>query len=212
MSIKTQIEDGAGSGNLAKVTKEGYLYTQEAPYPPLGEETKISIYRERLTLNNNGTTFDARVNGSVTPQRFWIQAEPNFDIYITSISFLIADVNATLTQFGNIGTLTNGCRVYYEDENGNINIGTGLVSNFEFVRLCLGFPAFGNGTTAFQGGNVVGSSEGYIPVLDFRNFGFRWGLRLAANTLNKLVLEVNDNVTGVDAFNVIAYGFRRKLD
>ena len=211
MSIKTNIEDGLGTGNLARVSSEGYLYTQEAPFPPSGEDTKITIYRERLTLNNDGTTFDARVNGSVTPQQFWIQAESDFDIYITSVSFLIADANATLTQFGNIGALANGCRVFYEDENGSINVGTGLISNFEFVRLCLGQPSFGTGTSAFQAGNIAGNSEGYIPTLDFRNFGFRWGLRLSENTLNRLVLEVNDNVTGVDAFNAIAYGFRRKL-
>lgn len=212
MAIKTYIEDGTGTGNVAKVSSDGYLYTQEAPYPPVGEDTKITIYRERLTLNNDGTTFDARVNGSVTSQHFWVQAEADTDVYITSVSFLIADANATLTQFGNIGTLANGCRVYYEDENGIINVGTNLVSNFEFVRLCLGQPAFGNGATAFQAGNVAGTSEGYIPVLDFRNFGFRWGLRLKSGTLNKLVLEVNDNVTGVDAFDAIAYGFRRNLD
>jgi hypothetical protein len=212
MAIKTYIEDGTGSGNVAKVTPSGYLYTQEAPYPPVGEDTKLTIYRERLTLNNDGTTFDARVNGSVNPQSFWIQAESDKDIYITSVSFLIADAGATLNEFGNIGALANGCRVYYEDENGIINVGTGLISNFEFIRLCLGQPSFGTGTTAFQAGNIAGTSEGYIPVLDFRNFGFRWGLRLKAGSLNKLVLEVNDDVTGVDAFNVIAYGFRRNPD
>ena len=212
MSIRTNIEDGAGRGYTAKVSKEGFLFTQEAPFPPASEETKITVYREFLTLNNDGTTNDMRVNGSTTPQRFFINAEPNFDVYITTVSFLIADAGASLNEFGGIAALTNGCRFYYEDVNGEINIGTNLVSNFEFVRLCQGNPAFGGGGSAFLANNVVGTSEAFIPVFDFRNFGFKWGLKLAAGTNNRLILEVNDNVTALDAFNAIAYGFRRVLE
>jgi len=212
MSIRTNIEDGAGRGYTAKVSPEGFLFTQEAPYPPSSEETKITVYREFLTLNNDGTTTDMRVNGATTPQSFFINAEPDFDIYITTVSFVIADAGASLNEFGGITALANGCRFYYEDSNGEINIGTDLTSNFEFVRLCQGNPSFGNGSAAFLANNVVGNSEAFIPVFDFRNFGFKWGLKLAASSQNRLVLEVNDNVTGIDAFNAIAYGFRRVLD
>ena len=212
MSIKTNIEDGAGNGYLAKVSPEGFLFTQEAPYPPSSEETKITVYREFLTLNNDGTTTDMRVDGSTTSQIFYINAEPDFDIYITTVSFLIADAGASLNEFGGITALANGCRFYYEDNNGEINIGTSLTSNFEFVRLCQGNPAFGGGNSAFLANNVVGPSEAFIPVFDFRNFGFKWGLKLAASSQNRLVLEINDDVTSIDGFNAVAYGFRRILD
>jgi hypothetical protein len=212
MSIKTNIEDGEGTGRLARVSPEGFLYTQEAPFPPSGEETKITIYREFLTLNNDGTTNDMRVNGSTTSQYFWVNAEPNFDIYITTLSFLISDSGAELDEFGNLPSLTNGCRLFYEDNNGEINVGTDLVSNFEFIRLCQGNPSFGNGGDAFRARNIVGASEGYIPVFDFRNFGFRWGLKLKAGTNNRLAMEINDNVSSIDGFNATAYGFRRVLD
>lgn len=212
MAVKANIEDGSGNGNLAKVSNEGFLFTQEAPFPPSGEETKITVYREFLTLNNDGTTTDMRVDGSTTSQYFWVNAEPNFDIYITTLSFLISDAGAELDEFGNLAALTNGCRLFYEDNNGEINIGTDLVSNFEFIRLCQGNPAFGNAADAFRARNIVGASEGYIPVFDFRNFGFRWGLKLKAGTNNRLVMEINDNVSSIDGFNATAYGFRRVLD
>ena len=214
MSVRTTIEDGSGKGYLAKVSPQGFLYTQEAPYPPTDEETKITVYREFLTLNNDGTTTDMRVDGSTTSQEFYIQAEPNVDIYITTVSFIIAGPGATLNEFANLAALTNGCRFYYEDNNGEINIGTNLVSNFEFVRLCQGNPSFGGGASAFLANNVVGTSEAFIPVFDFRNFGFKWGLKLTSSTLNRLVLEVNDNLTpsaNLTGFNAIAYGFRRIL-
>jgi hypothetical protein len=212
MAVKANIEDGSGNGNLAKVSNEGFLFTQESPFPPSGEETKITVYREFLTLNNDGTTNDMRVDGSTTSQYFWVNAEPNFDIYITTLSFLISDAGAELDEFGNLVALTNGCRLFYEDNNGEINIGTDLVSNFEFIRLCQGNPSFGNAADAFRARNIVGASEGYIPVFDFRNFGFRWGLKLKAGSNNRLVMEINDNVSSVDGFNAVAYGFRRVLD
>lgn len=212
MAVKANIEDGSGNGNFAKVSNEGFLFTQEAPFPPSGEETKITVYREFLTLNNDGTTNDMRVDGSTTSQYFWVNSEPNFDIYITTLSFLISDAGAELDEFGNLGALPNGCRLFYEDNNGEINIGTDLVSNFEFIRLCQGNPAFGNAADAFRARNIVGGSEGYIPVFDFRNFGFRWGLKLKAGTNNRLVMEINDNVSSIDGFNATAYGFRRVLD
>lgn len=212
MSIKTNIEDGDGTGRLARVSPEGFLYTQEAPYPPADEDTKLTVYREFLTQNGDGTTTDMRVNGATTSEIFYINAEPSVDIYITTVSFLIADAGASLSEFGGITALTNGCRFYYEDQNGEINIGTNLTSNFEFVRLCQGNPAFGGGSSAFLANNVVGNSEAFIPVFDFRTFGFKWGLKLAAGTNNRLVMEINDNVSGIDAFNAIAYGFRRTLD
>lgn len=214
MAITAYIEDGTGTGNTAKVSPEGFLYTQEAPYPPVETETKVTLYREFLTLNNNGTTTDMRVNGSVTPADFWIQGEPKYDVYITTISFLIAGPNATLNTFGAITALTNGCRFYYDDDNGEINIGTALQRNFDFVRLCQGNPSFGATTSAFVASNVVGTSEAVIPIFDFRNFGFKWGLKLRAGSLDKLALAVNDNlspVAGLTGFNAVAYGFRRLI-
>ena len=212
MSIKTKIEDGEGSGYLAKVSSEGFLYVQEAPFPPANEETKITVYREYLTLNGDGSTFDMRVDGSTSSQYFWIESEPDYDIYITSISFIISDVGAALNEFGALPALTQGCRLFYEDENGEINVGVNLTSNWEFVRLCLGEPSFGSGADVFRGQNIVGASEGYIPTLDFKNFGFKWGLKLEANTTNKLLLEINDDLSTIDGFNALAYGFRRKID
>ena len=211
MASKIQIVDGSGNGKYAKVSDEGFLYTQEASFPPSGEDVKLTVYREFLTLNGDGVTTSMLVDGSVNTQNFFIQAEPDVDVYISSISFLISDAGASLSEFGGITALTNGCRLYYSDKNGEITIGDSLVSNFEFVRLCLGNPAFGSGNGAFLANNVVGASEAFIPVLDFKNFGFKWGLKLEAGTVNKLEFDINDNVSGIDAFNIIAYGFRRKL-
>ena len=49
-----------------------------------------------------------------------------------------------------------------------------------------------------------------MPVLDLRKvFGLSWGLRLRAGTEDKITVTIRDNVSGVDQFDCIAYGFKR---
>jgi len=225
MSRRTTIQDGEGTGKNAQVDPGGYLFVQPAPFPPDDNRDIQLIYRQFLTLNGDGTTIDMLVDGSVTPQIFTIPGKPDNDIYITSLSFVIAGDGLVLgNDFAGSGTaLTNGMRLYYEDSNGEVNIGTSLQTNFDFIRLCQGNPAFADPTLGpFIADNIAGSSgkgstpaDGIIPVLNFRDvFGFQYGLKIARNTNNRLVLEVNDNLTtglGLNAaFNIIAYGFERK--
>lgn len=216
MSVTNKIVDGFGTGNFAKVESGGYLRVQPAPFPPNDDRDTQIIFREFITLNNNGTTSDMRVDGSTTTQLFYIQAEPDSDIYITSLSFLLADTDNApiLEEFGALPTLTNGVRLYYEDSNGEIDIADSLKSNFEIVRLCQGTPAFGSGIDSFFVESVTsgaGNQFAIIPILNFQSlFGFQYGLRLRAGTTNKLVLAVRDDLTGgLDNFNIIAYGFKR---
>ena len=119
----------------------------------------------------------------------------------------------TLNQFGNIGALTNGMRLFYIDELGEVDIAEELQTNFDYVRLCSGLPSFGDGTSAFIANNVDFISEGIIPILDLKDtFGFRWGLEFRNGSTQRLVLRIRDDITGIDAMNVIIYGFLRLED
>ena len=216
MSIKVRIEDGDGSGNRAKVTEGGYIYTQDSNIPPLDDRDLQIIYRQNLTLNGDGTTTEMTVDGSTTSQLFYITATPNEDVYITSLSIFIEATGIALgLDFAGSGAaLANGCRLYYEDQNGEINIGTDLVTNFEFVRLCQGNVPFGNAANAFIKTDGI---PAIFPTLSFKKvFGFSSGFRLLRGTTNKLVLEVNDNLTpgtivaANAGFNIIANGFKLK--
>lgn len=217
MSITNKIIDGFGSGRHAKVDDGGYLRVQPSPFPPADDRDLQIIYRKFLTLNGNGTTTSMIVNGSVTPQNFYIEAEPDNDIYITSLSFLLADTAVTpvLAEFGDLAALTNGFRLYYQDKNGDVDIADSIKTNFELIRLCQGQPSFGTGADAFFTEEVTtaaGNQFAIIPTLFFNQvFGFQYGVRLLNGTQNKLILSVRDNLAGLDAFNVIAYGFKIKV-
>jgi len=205
-----RIEDGRGSSDKARVSKGGYLNVIDQKMPSK-ESQSLLIYKEDF-MDINGSN-DMRVSGTASDYKdFYIQAIQGYDIYITSISFRIADVNATADKFGTISALTNGCQMLYNDlVNGDIFISQSLKTNFDFLRMCQGSPSFGDNTTAFRIANAIGSSEGYIPVLDLKDvFGLPWGIKLTANSKEQLIIRIRDNVSGVDAFDAIAFGFKVK--
>ena len=226
MAKPVNIIDGSGKGFNATVDSGGYIRTQPSPYPADDNRDLTFVFREFLTLNNDGTTTSMLVDGSTTAQKFFIQGEAEDDIYVTSLSFLIQATGIVLgNDFAGSGAiLTNGCRIYYEDKNGEVNIGTSLQTNFDFIRLCQGNPAFSDPSlgpfiapSVAGGGGGKGSSaaDAIIPVLNIRDiFGLPYGLKLQAKTTHKLVIEINDDLTtglGANAaFNIIAYGFKRK--
>lgn len=210
MSVKAYIEDGKGSGRKAAVTKECGVVVSDLRLPPEDIEVPIRPFRQFML---NGASSDMRVVGTAaSPIDFVVDSSSDADRYIDSISFVIADAQATLNKFGNITALTNGIELFYEDNKlGNVVIADSLKSNFEFIRLCgKGSSPVGGDTNAYRAANVEGNSEGYLMTLDFSDqFGMPWGIRLPKDSNLRLVLRVKDDTSGVDAFNAIAYGFDR---
>lgn len=201
---------GAG-GKTLEILGDGSIPVTQNTFPVLSKSDETSIFRQYL--KNEAGSSDMLVDGSTDNELFFISADVDDDIYITSLSFVIADAGSTLNKFGNIAALTNGCEFFYESTSGNIVIHDALKTNFDFVRLCNGNPAFGDGTGAFRAGNVSGTSEAYLPTFDTRVFGFPFGIRLRAGTEQRIALKIKDDCTGIDQFDIIAYGFRRlKLD
>lgn len=211
--LDVRVTDVLGKGAL-RVNDERAAFVQDLPFPPIVEQ-KTEIFRQHLT--DDGTSSgseDMQIAAVDAPTEFWVEADGDAgrpaDTWITTISFAIADAVSSLEKFGGISALTNGCELYYEKANGEkITIHGTLKSNWDFVRLCLGEPAFGDSTNAFLASKVAGNSQGFMPVLDFRRIMPLYGVLLAAGSGTKLVLNVRDQTDGVDAFDAIAYGFKR---
>lgn len=212
MPVKTLIQDGGGTGTKACVTSEKALLVSDLRLPP--ENVDLLVRPFRGYLRNSAGILDMRVDGSVTPVEFVVNAAVDGDRYIDSLSIIISDANASLNQFGALSALNNGIDIFYEDPIlGNVTIANELRTNFDFVRLCgTGTPAIGSSADAYRASNVDGNSEGYIMTLDFSDlFNIPWGVKLSKGTLLRLGFRINDDITGVDAFNVIAAGFDRIL-
>ena len=211
MSIKALIEDGTGRGNKAKVDEDGAMAVVVHPHPPKDETDSAFPFRQYFTDNGNGSgNNDMRVNGSATPIDFSVQTNPDKDVYIKSVSIVIVDAGASLSEFGNLPALTNGVEFCWETQDeGIIVIAEALQTNFDFVRLAIGEPSFGDGATAFTASNISGQSEGFLPVLDFQKiFGLPYGIKLRKGTKDRLFFRINDNITNIDEFNAIAYGIK----
>jgi len=215
VSVNTVITHG-GDGELfdATVNNQRALYTTQVADPPAIVQKSIP-FRQYLTLDGTANGANSMlVNGSVTPQEFYVQASNTADRYLTTLSFVLSDAGATLNSFLNIGALTNGCDVFYERTTGEPTIATGLVSNFDFVRFGVGAPSFGTAANSFRANNVEGNAEGFLPVIDLRIFS-PWGvgLKLDAKTKQRFVVRINDNIGGggIQRFDCLAYGFDREL-
>ena len=204
--IKSIITDGKGTGTKAMIDDQSALVVSVTTSPPLITQ-KNKIYRAYLA-NSAGST-DMRVNGSVTNVEFYTPASGTADRYIAQLSFIIADAGAILSKFGAITALTNGCKLTYERLGETITIHSALKSNWDFIRLSLGNPAFGDAGTAFIVNNVFGTSEGVIPIIDFTKIMPPYGIKLDEGTIQRLILTVRDDCTLVDQFDCIAYGFDR---
>lgn len=209
--ISGHLQDGWGSDNKAKVNGEGEVSVVVHPHPPLDEDQTALPFRQYFTdTGDSSGSNDMTVNGSSTSQGFYICAQEEKDLYIKSVSIVIADAGATLNEFGNLSELTNGCTFDWTSQaEGNIVIADELKTNWNFVRLAGGNPSFGDGSAAFRANNVSGASEAYTPFLDFYNiFGLQYGIRLRKGTTDCLRFLINDNVSGLDEFTAIGYGIK----
>ena len=183
----------------------GALRTRDTGLPPFGN-TVQAIPFNGFFSDVDGVT-DMRVDGSVNPVFFEIRPDTDRDRYIKTVQFTIVDQNATLTQFGNIGNLTNGTLFEWDRLGETVELAV-MISNYDHVRLAGGQPAFGDGTAAFRASNVLGTSEAYIPMLDFQLvFGLPWGIRLAAGSDEVLRITIRDDTQGVDGYDALARGF-----
>jgi hypothetical protein len=208
--VKTQIVGGKGDKKSVGVTEEGELSVVVHPHPPIDGCVKFPIpVREFFVNTSSCCSNDMRVDGSTNNVFFDIVADTEKDIYIKSISVEITDANAGLSDFADLCALTNG--VLFEwitTDLGTTTIHCGIKTNWDFIRLAGGEPAFGNTTNAFRANNVSATAEGYIPFINFeRIFGLPWGMRLRKGTNDKLRFTVRDNLgTGITTFNIIGYG------
>jgi hypothetical protein len=203
--LKVQLVDA--SGQSVKVDKEGEIGVTVHDHPPTLE--KISGIPFLADFTDSAGSNDMQTAATLSaPVIYSVNADPVMDIYIKTISVVIADASATLQKFGNVAALTNGCRILWQTSDlGEAVLRDDVKTNWDFVKWCRGNPSFGDGAGAFRASNVSGTSEGYLFVMDTVSvFGVSYGLRLRAGTNDKMCIIVRDDTTGVDEFTAEVTG------
>lgn len=214
MSLKTQIVSFfTGEERTIKIGEEGDLLATIHPHPPI-DETIISLpYRKYFTSFDVFPFKDMAQDGSTTPIDFEVSALEDYDVFIKYIHVEIGDGGTpNLNKFGDLTALTNGVGWYwFTQEEGEYELHEGITTNKEFtIRVGNDSAGFGDGVNAFLADVSGGGSEkSYFPRIDIaEGYGMPWGLRLRKGSTDRIIFRVQDNLSALTTFNIVAQGIR----
>lgn len=149
-----------------------------------------------LTLNNDGSTFNMAVNGSITPQSFELYPSDG-EYLIERILIHIEDnANISVEKFGALLALTNGIKIQLQDDVGNVitdfTSGNPVKSNGDWGRFCYDT----NDLTYGAGNNAL---------------NIRWTLSKSGEPTRltperRLIATVSDDLTGLVDMTIHAQG------
>ena len=147
------------------------------------------------------------VDGSAVMQTYKIVSNIDYDIHIMELVFYVQDSVVTHSGFGALGALTNGvnCKVY---ESGTVTPVLTDVKRFaDFIVQTAMDKPFGDGTNAFELEGVYGSADAWCLTFPLYKYVPN-GIRIGNGTLEKIEIEIRDDLTGLSEFNCRALGYR----
>lgn len=211
MPLPALIQDPA-SARQARVSHSDGVRVHPLPWPEDLVELRIPFGAE---LADSGGSSDMLVDGSSTPEEFFIAGQPGRVRYITAIGLEISATAIALNKFGNLAALANGIEFFYQRFGGDVvglrgNVKTNL-DLIQTARLTGDVGGWGDGTSAFlaevQG---AGNPNGYIPTFFLDRIMPPYGIQLHGDTRSKLGIRISDDLTGMGAgavFNAKVIGF-----
>lgn len=198
---------GNGSKRAVAVSLDQELSVISAPYPPLVPQ-KVQPFRQYFTTDGLADgTHDMGVDGSSTNVDYYIHAKVGEDRYITTLNFIIGYASSGQPNEWADGTaLTNGTRLFYASQRGEVDIHDGIKTNQDFFRL-----SFSPIPTSWEVRHVNATNDyGYFITMDLTKLGLPFGVKLDKDSNQRITLRIRDNAgASADSFNCIAYGFDR---
>jgi len=200
-------------GKELDIGDEGQLSVVIHQHPPVNESAIALPFRSYFTADGTLTGSNVmKVDGSSTAVDFFIEGNPDFDIYIKYITVEIGDGGSpALNKFGALTALANGVVFLWDNqEETEYVLHEGIKTNKEFIRIASDTGAIGTGTDSYLADVSGGGTEkSYLPNMDMTEvYGLPWGLRLRKGTKDKIIFRVRDDLTGLITFNAIAAGTR----
>jgi hypothetical protein len=173
-----------GSIERLAVTAAGEIDTIDVPRPG----TSFVKFLE------NAGSRDLNINGSGTPVTFTVSPPSGKIWYIYTVSLLIEDSSINFSKFGGLAALTNGLDLKVK-EGGEVER---LLENFkrngDFYLFANRIELQSASTDMLQMSFTVRESTGTVYQL--------------TNSLSEsLKAIVNDNLTGLDRFNILIRGY-----
>ena len=147
---------------------------------------------------SNGITSDMSVNGSVTPVDFFVQPPVDEVWYIAKWMLYLQDGKGfDITTWGSNGALTNGLDLKVEVNGVTVNqLDFPVKHNGDIARIAydMQLHEFGNGD------DILTAQWSFTEMGQF--------LRLDGATNDKLIVTVQDDLTGITTQHIHIQGFK----
>lgn len=180
--------------------------TYVPPPPPSGSINRVQYFCGILgSTGINSGSLNQAVDGSVTPQTFYIEANPNFDIHIKRIVSKIVDDPTSLNNFGGIPPLQNGWNLKLT-ENDNVTFIAHEIKTFGEMLLSSSGLEFLFGDSA-ELANITGKNDSQICVFPVGKH-IPGGIRIGRGNSDRIESIIQDDLTGLIDFTVSVYGYK----
>jgi len=206
MGIDSIIRDGTGSKYAAQVTSDHALKVSPVTIATSDQTiTDLTLKKQyRDWLRTTGNAYEMNVDGSSAPVLFTETAEANKVKWITSWRLILngTEMELETNDFRGFGTaagapgLTNGVDFYFIQGGRQINVFLNPVKNIG------SFLDYSDGYTNLV--NAVSSQSDYLAF----DFIFDQPVALPAGSNDKIVMQINDNLTTIDLMRVVVRGWQ----
>ena len=207
MTLCTKIEDGLGTGKTAQVTPRNSVLVQVAPVSAAGlstdDLTSLRLKREYFTDSAGSEAMN--VDGSTTPVEFSIESEVRFTKWVTAFRLQLEGTNLDMStqDFRRFGaatspnnSLTNGIDIF--------SVQSGETIDIAVEPIAFAGDFFDYADEYLNLANSIATNEDF---LQFR-FTLDKPIILPAESADKLVIRINDDLTAIDKIVAIARGYK----
>ena len=210
MPIKAEIQDGTGTGLVAKVTTNHALRVsiQQSSASDMTEEEASRLKLYRGYMKDSVDSRDLNVDGSTVPHDYTVVPQEGIAFWIRSVRFIFHSERMSLVaakelqRFGAAGGtdgLTNGLEMWFEQGGQVVQLFNPAVLNVaDMMQTADDFVNFTNGIS-----NVVD----YLHM----EFDFDVPIVLMPTSVDRIVVRVNDDLTDLDMFEISVRGWKEIL-
>lgn len=174
---------------------------------PSTERQRAEIYSDKLATSAGSN--DMGVDGSTTAVKFYTESDTEDDIYITRMNLLLGyGASAPLYDFADSGDpLTNGITFGYTNSFGQDTAIATLKTMYDILLFSLSEKII---PTAWELRNLGAVNDyGILAAIDLVRAVPPYGIQLKGGTNQQIYMQINDDCTDADLFEVIAIGFKR---
>ncbi|NOR58426.1 MAG: hypothetical protein GQ474_07885 [Sulfurimonas sp.] len=210
MPLDVNLVGENNGGESAQVSSYGTLrVSQTDSEPPLAStDSRLRYFSELLGSTGAGSgVTNMNVDGSVTPEEFFISANEDYDLRIMAIVVVIAAQTVSHNAFGGVPILPVGWELDIVEAGSTTKV-VDLAKTSGQVIAQSGFTnPYGSGATSFQLTKWTANDDAHTINIPIGSY-IPNGIRIGRGTKDKIVSIVNDDLTGNNEFTVRVIGYR----